>query len=98
MDIRLLGASLALVLSACDPRLPGNPGASSTGSGGAAGLTVTTEPAAPLDAAPRALRLRASSAGQALEPARVLLLKGTVGPGQLHELFTGKVSQALAKR
>jgi hypothetical protein len=82
----------------CDPRLPEAPGGASGQGGGEAGVQVTLEPPSPLDAAPRALRVRVAVAGQALDPGLVALVHGPVGPGQLREVAQQKVSMALAAR
>ena len=99
LETSLLGAVCALALAACDPDLPlfhHRPGDGLGGAGGE-GLSVTAEPGAPLDAAPPVLRLRVdSSAG--LDPARVALVLGDVGPVQLRELGKGNISTAFAKR
>jgi hypothetical protein len=51
-----------------------------------------------LTAVPRVLRLHASQAGMALDPARMTLLEGTLGPRQLQEVVKGTLSATLAKR
>ena len=105
----VLGAvSLAvLAMLGCDPRLPvvgsGTPAVLDGGGGGGGseaglGLVITVEPAADLTAVPRVLRLHASQAGLALDPTRMTLLQGTLGPRQLEEVVNGTLSATLAKR
>jgi hypothetical protein len=53
---------------------------------------------APLDGAPRVLRLRVELAGFPLDPTRLVLVEGILGSRQLHELEKQKPSAALAKR
>lgn len=97
----LLGAVSALALAACDPNLPPSRYRPGDGPGGAGGggdaLAVTPEPEAPLDAAPRVLRLRITAPPN-LDPALVALVAGDIGPVQLRELGKGNVSSTLAKR
>ena len=66
--------------------------------GGGGGLVVDTEPAAPLTAAPRVLRLHVSMDGLTFDPRRMALVKGALGPRQLEEMVTGKVSATLARQ
>jgi hypothetical protein len=92
----LMGAAMG-----CDPRLtiPDIGGAPSSGQGGgAAGVQVTLEPPAALDAAPPVLRVRVTAGGDALDPGLLALVSGSVGPAQLLEVARGKVSATLAKR
>lgn len=105
MDHRsiLLGAVGALALAACDPDLPlshprggGAQGGAGLGAGGGA-LAVTVDPAAPLDAAPRVLRLRIDAAPPP-DPARIALVHGDVGPGHLRQIAQGEPSATLTKR
>jgi hypothetical protein len=103
-------APLAMLAAlGCDPRLPavaesGAPalpdggGGGAGGAGAALGLVVVAEPAAPLEAVPRVLRLHASDDGLALDPARMTLLKGALGPRQIEEVVEGKLSATLAKQ
>jgi hypothetical protein len=89
-------AAGALALLACDPELP-LPHAGAGAGGSAGGLAVSSEPPAPLDAAPRVLRLHLDGAGP-LDPAAVALVRGAVGPVQLHEIAVQHVSAALSAR
>jgi hypothetical protein len=48
--------------------------------------------------APRVLRLHAALGGFTFDPSRMVLVRGSIVPRQVHELVTGKVSAALTKR
>jgi hypothetical protein len=101
-------AALAAAAVGCDPHLPvvtgdvlarldGGGGSGGEASGGG-GLVVSVEPSAPASDAPRVLRLHASLGGFTFDPTRMALVEGSLGPRQLEELTTGKVSAALSKR
>jgi hypothetical protein len=81
----------------CAPDLPEAGMRQTSGPDAGVALSVTVEPAAPLDAVPRALRVRLR-AGQPLDPAATALVRGPVGPGQMREIAAGKVSKALGER
>jgi hypothetical protein len=87
----------ALALAGCAPGLPDAGTRQTNGPAEAAALAVTVEPAAPLDAVPRALRVRLR-ARQALDPAATALVAGPVGPAHIREIAEGEVSKALSKR
>jgi hypothetical protein len=59
---------------------------------------VTLDPPAHPGAAPPVLRVRVQAPGQQVDPDRLLLVHGPVGPGQLREITQGKLSAALTKR
>jgi hypothetical protein len=102
----VLGAvSLAVpAMLGCDPHLAAaGSGTASVldgggGGGSGLGLVVTVEPEAELTGVPRVLRLHASEQGMALDPTRMTLLKGTLGPRQLEEVVKGTLSATLAKQ
>lgn len=84
----------AFAALACNPDLPfpvDVPGADGE-------LSLTLDPPAPLDAAPPVLRLRVALAGAVLDPARVVLVSGSLGPAHLRQLQRGEPSKALSKR
>lgn len=87
----------ALALLGCAPGLPDAGTRQTSTAAEAAVLSVTVEPAAPLDAVPRALRVRLR-ARQALDPAATALVRGEVGPAHLREIARGKISKALGER
>src|SRR5262245_54371786 len=87
-----LAATMLLAL-ACDPELPFPPAA-----GSAAGIVVTLDPSAPLDAAPPVLRVRIASTGAAIDLARVVLAEGHLGPAHLRQIQRDERSMALSKR
>ncbi len=95
MSTRIALAALAAALAACDPRLPGD---LTPDTGGQGGATVSLVPPAPLDAAPRVLRVHAAYAGRSLDPQEVYLFRDAIGPGQLRALGRGDISHALAER
>ncbi|MFT3767234.1 MAG: lamin tail domain-containing protein [Minicystis sp.] len=97
-----MGAAGVLALAACNPDLPSPhpPPAGTGGQGGSASsttLSVTTEPAAPLTAAPRVLRLRVDPP-QPLDPTLIAFVRGDVGPGHLRQLAKREPSSALSER
>ncbi|MFO0758833.1 MAG: lamin tail domain-containing protein [Byssovorax sp.] len=61
-------------------------------------VTLSIDPPAPLDAAPRVLRLRLSASGSALDPARIALVEGDAGPAQLRQVQRDEISKTLEKR
>jgi hypothetical protein len=105
----LLLAALGAGSLGCDPTPPipvgsdlsGLDGGGVLGGGGSAGgglLVVSVDPPAPLEAAPRVLRLGATMDGFTFDPTRMALVEGTIGTQILDELKTQKVSAALTKR
>lgn len=92
----LTAAAGALALAACDPVLP-TPAPSGEAGGSSGVIRVTPDPEAPLDAAPRVLRLRIE-APAALDPGRIALIRGDVGPSQLRRIGEADPSEALAGR
>jgi Lamin Tail Domain len=101
-------AALAAAAVGCDPQIPlpesslsSNPdggAGGSSGTGGGASIVVSVEPAAPIDAAPRVLRLRAELPGLTLDPTRFALVQGTLGPRQAREFYDGNVSATLSQQ
>jgi Lamin Tail Domain len=88
------------LVAGCNPVLPGvlpdaGPGGASVDGGSS--LTVTSDPPASLQALPPVLELVASSAG-GVDPSRLTLFEGTVGPEQLGEVVRGELSTTLGKR
>jgi hypothetical protein len=63
------------------------------------GVRLEVEPAAPPDAVPPILRLRLLfDAGPPVDPARVFLIEGEVGPAHIRQIEKGALSKALSKR
>lgn len=89
--------AISVAVAGCRPEL-GVPARADGGggSGGGAESAVVLEPAAPLDAAPLAVRVRL--AGDAVDPEHVWFVEGDVGPGHLRQLLAGTPSDALSER
>lgn len=101
-SLALLPIASALVtllfLTGCRPDLPQpTPTRSRTGSTPEEGFSLTTDPPAPLDAAPRVLRLRLSAPAD-LDDARVRLVRGTVSKSQLGQIARDEIGKTLAAR
>gem|GEM_PF-410550 len=86
---------------ACAPDLPvpthraGAPPGSSEGGG----VRLEIEPPAPIEAAPPILRLRLLfDAGPPVDPARVFLIEGEIGPAHVRQIERGTLSKALSAR
>ncbi len=86
------------VLCACQPELPlpgGGHGAGTT----EADVSFSIEPESPLDATPRALRIRLGGAGSRdIDPSSVVLVEGGLGEYQLRDLTDGELSKTLTER
>ncbi|MBL8740168.1 MAG: hypothetical protein JNK04_03705, partial [Myxococcales bacterium] len=86
------------VLCACQPELP-LPGGNHGSGGGNGDVTFAIEPEAPLDAAPRTLRMRFSGPGsRSIDPSSVVFVEGELGPYQLRDLEDGELSKKLTER
>ncbi len=96
-----LALGLALVSAACQPELGGASGVGGGGGsgsgGGEASVIFTFEPEAEAGAARRALRVRVR-AREPIDPSRIRLVEGDVGPGHLKQLALDEPSNALEKR
>lgn len=98
----VLVVGVALVLIGCEVRLPTpaelRAGQAAGGHGGDnPALSVRAEPEAPLEAVTTVLRIHIE-AGSALDPAKIALVRGAVGPNQLRDIGRGQPSKALSER
>ncbi len=100
MKIETILIALLVLLAGCDPGLDSQSAGPSDGGALDGGVTVTvsTQPAAALEAAPPVVHIVVKADGGAIDPTRVALVEGTLGSGQLREFTKGQLSSALAKR
>src|SRR5262249_35220110 len=94
-DLRALLIAFVVGVTACDPKLA-PPGGGGTASGPSS-LELAIEPSAPIDRAPRILRLHASLPTSA-DLTRVAIVLGDVGAHRLRGLAPGDIPAALRDR
>lgn len=87
-------------MPACAPDLPVPTRRASVAEGTEdGGVRLEIEPASPLDAAPPILRLRLSfDAGLSVDPTRVFLIEGDIGPSHVRQIERDDLSKALSAR
>src|SRR5262245_36956007 len=96
--VRLLVVFSVAVCAACNPDLPERtPRVGPPGTEGHE--TVDLEPPAPLDAAPRVLRIHLQGpAALDFQPDGYIVARGELGPAHLRQLQRGELSKALSAR
>jgi len=86
-------------LIACRADLPPPSGHLGSGGGAPGDISFSIEPEAPLDAAPRALRLRVGGPGALeIDPGSLVFVEGELGEYQLRDLEDGDLSKTLTER
>jgi hypothetical protein len=89
----------ALAACACNPDLATpTSGCPDPAADEASALEVTLEPGAPLDRAPTIMRVHVRGVEAAVDPARLLLVEGEVGPSHLGQIARDEISSALSER